>query len=184
MISQQLLRFHNQIVKQSRRFFRFGAKSLNQVRTERFKRYIVRRHASHVFISTFYNQQMAILHSGIKMHLITSQLLFQILYKHIGIFGRYMSGRVILQQLTFHTYQITPHSHIIGLQINSYAGSLKYSPSLVNGRKVVAHYRHIGYFASGMKPIGYSLQHTCFSHLSQSIHIRSISVLQQGLVSQ
>ena len=67
MRSQQVLRSHNQPVQQIGGFLRFGNQRLHQIRTEGLQRDIVRRHASHVFVSAFHHQQMPVLHAGIEM---------------------------------------------------------------------------------------------------------------------
>ena len=122
---------------------------------------------------------MPILHSCIKMNIIGSQLIFQITDQHICFFRCNMSCRMIFQNIPFYTNQITTHRHITGLQLHSDTGGFKYSTSFIYCRQIIAHYRHIGDFASRMKSISYRFQHTSLPHSSQHIHIGSICILQQ-----
>ena len=68
MVGQQFLRFQNQVVQQVRSFLCFGHFCLHQTVTERRARHIMRRRTTQVLVSAFNDQQMAVLHSRIKMY--------------------------------------------------------------------------------------------------------------------
>ena len=144
----------------------------------------MRRHTSQPFVSPFYHQQMTILHTGIEMNTVGAQFFIQETNQFIGFLGRDMPGRMVLQNISFHTYDVTPHGHVPFLKVYSDTSSFQHPTAFVNLGQVISHYRHIGHLTPRMKSVGYGLQHTRTSHACQFVHIRSLCILQQGLSSQ
>ncbi|MPM86425.1 hypothetical protein SDC9_133514 [bioreactor metagenome] len=80
---------------------------------------------------------MPVRDSGMKAHLVTPQLLLQILNKHISLFRRNMTGRVVFNNLSIYADQVTAHGHLSRFEINTNTCRFECSPALVHFRQVV-----------------------------------------------
>ena len=74
---------------------------------------------------------MAVLNSCMKAYAVIAQFFLQILNQYICFFCRYMSGGVILQNISFHTNQITAHCHLARFQIHTNTGSFQRSATFI-----------------------------------------------------
>ena len=55
----------------------------------------------YTLVSTFYYQQMPVLHPRMETHALITQMFLQIFHQHIGFFGRNMSRRMVLDSISF-----------------------------------------------------------------------------------
>ena len=127
---------------------------------------------------------MTILNSCMEAYAVIPQLFLQILNQYIRFFRRYMSGRVILQNLSFHANQITTHRHFSRFQVYTDTGCFERPASFIHFRKIISQHGHIGNFTTRMETFGNSYQTSIAPHACQLIHIRRLRILQKRLVSQ
>ena len=157
---------------------------LHHQRTERMKRDIVRRCTINLLVASLDDQQMAILHTRMKLHPLIAEMLLQVFHQDIGILGRDMTCRMVFQDVAFNAHDVASHRHITRLKLHPNTGGLQRATALVHLREVIAHHGHIGYLASRMKAIGHGDKFPRPTLACQHIHIRSMRVLQKGLITQ
>ena len=137
-----------------------------------------------VFVASFYDQKIAILHSCVEVNALVVEMLTQILYQNVGFLCLQTAARVILQEVAFKTYEIAAQSQIVVGKLHTNAGSLQRTASFIHQVLVVAKDAAVGNLTTRMKAIGHSLKHSTTTIASKKVEMWSIGILQEGLASQ
>ena len=182
MLGKELLRTQDEVVDEVGSGLRLGHLGLDHQRAERLQGHIVGRGAMQALVASLDDEQVAVLHTGVKAHALIAQMLLQVLYQHIGLLGGDMSRRVVLEDIALDAHEVAAGSNLIRSEVYTDIGRLEHSPTLIYFVEVVAKDRHIGHLAAGMEAVGHGAQHTRTPHTGQAVHIRGMGILQQCLI--
>ena len=137
-----------------------------------------------MFVATFDDQQMTVLHTAVELHTVGGQMLVEVVNQHRRILRLQVAAIVGDDIPMLQGDDVAADGHVVGSQLHANAGGLERSTTLIHLILVIAQNAAVGHLAARMEAILHRLQHTTPSHLCQHVHVGRLGILQQCLVSQ
>ena len=142
------------------------------------------RRALDVLVAAFNDQEVAVLHAGVKVDAVVGQVLVQEFDEHVALLGFEATAGVVLQNVALDAYEVAAQRQVARLQFHADAGGLQRAAPLIDEVLVVAKDAAVGDLAAGMEAVGYGLQQAVAPVARQPVHSGRVGILQEGLTAQ
>lgn len=118
------------------------------------------------------------------MHALGTEFLLKVLYEYVGILCLQTTTRVVAQQVAIQGDEVATQGEVVVSEIHANAGGLQRTTTLVDQMLVITKDATIGHLATGMEAICHGAQKATSAHACQTVEIRCMSMLKQGLSTQ